>query len=168
MPGSKVCCTPASMWRTPESSRFGVASSTLDLDENPGLGDQGYYYYLHVMSRALRAFGTASRMTRERFTIGGVNWPNWCRRSRTDRGSTENQIAGWKVSRLATAYAVRHSKKSWPRGDRIALGNGSGTQSSAGRIRLTVVFDSPSRTSGQHRSGRYGDAEERKMAPLAW
>lgn len=27
------------------------------LEENPGLGGQGYYYYLHVMSRALRAFG---------------------------------------------------------------------------------------------------------------
>jgi squalene-hopene/tetraprenyl-beta-curcumene cyclase len=27
------------------------------LDENPGVGQQGYYYYLHLMSRALSAWG---------------------------------------------------------------------------------------------------------------
>ena len=30
------------------------------LEENPGLGSQGYFYYLHVRSRALRSFGQDS------------------------------------------------------------------------------------------------------------
>ena len=64
------------------------------LDENPGLGEQGYYYYLHVMSWALRAFGQDS-ITDD---SGNVHDCSGCR-SRMDRGSTENQIAGWKVSR---------------------------------------------------------------------
>ncbi len=36
---------------------FGWITSNYDLSENPGTGMQGYYYYLHMFSRAMSAWG---------------------------------------------------------------------------------------------------------------
>ena len=80
------------------------------LDENPGLGGQGYFYYLHVMSRALRAFGKDS-ITDE----SGKNH-DW-RREMAERLLALQEPDGSWVNRtsdrwlegescLATAYAV--------------------------------------------------------------
>ena len=80
------------------------------LDENPGLGGQGYFYYLHVMSRALRAFG------QESITDESGKIHDW-RRELAERllalqqpdGSWVNQTSDrWLEgeSCLATAYAV--------------------------------------------------------------
>ena len=80
------------------------------LDENPGLGDQGYYYYLHVMSRALRAFGQDS------ITDNSGKDHDW-RRELAERLLALQEPDGSWVNRnsdrwlegescLATAYAV--------------------------------------------------------------
>jgi hypothetical protein len=80
------------------------------LDKNPGLGDQGYYYYLHVMSRALRAFGQDS------ITDNSGKDHDW-RRELAERLLALQEPDGSWVNRnsdrwlegescLATAYAV--------------------------------------------------------------
>lgn len=54
----------------PDDPRVEAALRWMDahytLDENPGMGDQGYYYYLSALARALRASGHTE--------IGGVDW----------------------------------------------------------------------------------------------
>ena len=80
------------------------------LDENPGLGDQGYYYYLHVMSRALRAFG------QDNITDDSGKVHDW-RREMAERLLALQEPDGSWINRksdrwlegescLATAYAV--------------------------------------------------------------
>lgn len=78
-------------------------------EENPGLGQQGYYYYLYTMSRALNASG----LDVIRSTDGQVH--DWrvelsdalLRRQRSD-GSWSNPTDRWLEGRtdLATIYAV--------------------------------------------------------------
>ncbi|MEY3022626.1 MAG: hypothetical protein RIS86_1824 [Planctomycetota bacterium] len=78
-------------------------------DENPGLGQQGYFYYLHAMSRAL----FVSALTEVTDAKGDAH--DWRRelvealvaRQRTD-GSWANEVARWEESNadLATIYAV--------------------------------------------------------------
>ena len=80
------------------------------LEENPGLGSQGYFYYLHVMSRALRAFGQDS------ITDNSGKIHDW-RRELAERLLALQEPDGSWVNRssdrwlegescLATAYAV--------------------------------------------------------------
>lgn len=80
------------------------------LEENPGLGSQGYFYYLHVMGRALRAFGQDS------ITDNSGKIHDW-RRELADRLLALQEPDGSWVNRssdrwlegeacLATAYAV--------------------------------------------------------------
>ena len=80
------------------------------LEENPGLGSQGYFYYLHVMSRALRAFGQDS------ITDNSGMIHDW-RRELAERLLALQEPDGSWVNRssdrwlegescLATAYAV--------------------------------------------------------------
>ncbi|MEE2661085.1 MAG: prenyltransferase/squalene oxidase repeat-containing protein, partial [Planctomycetota bacterium] len=80
------------------------------LEENPGLGSQGYFYYLHVMSRALRAFGEDS------ITDNSGKIHDW-RRELAERLLALQEPDGSWVNRssdrwlegescLATAYAV--------------------------------------------------------------
>jgi squalene-hopene/tetraprenyl-beta-curcumene cyclase len=78
-------------------------------DENPGLGQQGYFYYLHTMSRALHA----SRVSSVTDAKGAPH--DWRKelvaalaaRQRED-GSWRNSAERWEESNesLATIYAV--------------------------------------------------------------
>ena len=78
-------------------------------EENPGLGQQGVYYYLHAMARALRASGLETIETPD-----GVKH-DWraelieaiVERQATD-GSWRNPVDRWEESRpeLATIYAT--------------------------------------------------------------
>jgi squalene-hopene/tetraprenyl-beta-curcumene cyclase len=52
-------------------SAFDWATRHWTLDENPGVGPSGLYFYYHVMSRALCAFGADSIPVKDR---GSVNW----------------------------------------------------------------------------------------------
>jgi len=79
------------------------------LDENPGLGQQGYYYYLHAMARALRASGI------DTITDDAGNQHQWrseliralAQRQRED-GSWANESDRWEEARpeLATIYST--------------------------------------------------------------
>ena len=79
------------------------------LEENPGLGQQGYYYYLHLMTKALNAAGV------EEFEIAGGKKVNWRREvamrlinlQKAD-GSWANANGRWweKDPVLVTSYAV--------------------------------------------------------------
>jgi squalene-hopene/tetraprenyl-beta-curcumene cyclase len=79
------------------------------LEENPGMGPQGYFYYLHLMTKAL----TAAQVDRlETKTGGKMDW----RRAVAMRlinlqkndGSWQNDNGRWweRDSNLVTAYAV--------------------------------------------------------------
>lgn len=77
--------------------------------ENPGLGQQGLYYYLHAMARALRASGLDSITTPD-----GVehDWRQELIEAIVSRqsaaGSWSNDVERWEESRpsLATVYAT--------------------------------------------------------------
>ena len=79
------------------------------LEENPGLGQQGYYYYLHLMTKALNTAGV------EEFEVSGGKKINWRREvamhlinlQKAD-GSWANANGRWweKDPALVTAYAV--------------------------------------------------------------
>ena len=78
-------------------------------DENPGVGQQGLYYYLHAMARALRASGIEIITTPD-----GVehDWRSELIAALVDRqetgGSWRNPVDRWEESKrpLATAYSV--------------------------------------------------------------
>lgn len=84
-------------------------SQHFTFDENPGLGQQGYYYYLHAMSRALHASQSDTirdaagkdRAWRKELIDAIVA------RQRGD-GSWKNDVERWEESKetLATIYAV--------------------------------------------------------------
>ena len=77
--------------------------------ENPGLGQQGYFYYIHAMSRALHASGLRT------MTDAAGASHDWraeliaalCERQR-EGGSWKNSAERWEESNeeLATVYAV--------------------------------------------------------------
>jgi squalene-hopene/tetraprenyl-beta-curcumene cyclase len=79
------------------------------LEENPGMGPQGYFYYLHLMTKAL----TAARV--ESFDVKDGRKVDWRREvamrlinlQKAD-GSWQNENGRWweKDSNLVTAYAV--------------------------------------------------------------
>ncbi len=84
-------------------------SAHFTFDENPGLGQQGYFYYLHTMSRALHAARVDAVMD-----AGGKShaWRTelveaLVKRQRED-GSWKNTAERWEESseELATIYAV--------------------------------------------------------------
>lgn len=77
--------------------------------ENPGLGQQGVFYYLHAMARALRASGLETITTED-----GVEH-DWRREliaaiveRQAEDGSWRNPVDRWEESRpeLATIYAT--------------------------------------------------------------
>ena len=78
-------------------------------DENPGVGQQGLYYYLHAMARALRASGIETITTPD-----GVehDWRSEMIAALVSRqetgGSWRNPVDRWEESKrpLATAYSV--------------------------------------------------------------
>lgn len=78
-------------------------------EENPGLGQQGLYYYLHAMARALRASGVDVITTPD-----GVahDWRteliSVLAAKQETGGSWHNEVDRWEESKrpLATAYAV--------------------------------------------------------------
>ncbi|HMJ90443.1 MAG TPA: hypothetical protein VK530_11530, partial [Candidatus Acidoferrum sp.] len=82
--------------------------SNYSLTENPGLDQQGYYYYLHLMTKALNAADVDTFDTKS----GKVDW----RREVAMRlinlqkndGSFQNDNGRWweKDANLVTAYAV--------------------------------------------------------------
>ncbi len=79
------------------------------LEENPGMGAQGYYYYLHLMTKALNAAGVDTLETKDGRKL------DW-RRDVAMRlinlqkadGSWQNDTGRWweKDPNLVTAYAV--------------------------------------------------------------
>jgi squalene-hopene/tetraprenyl-beta-curcumene cyclase len=78
------------------------------LTENPGMGQQGYYYYLHLMTKALNAAGVESFDT----PTGKVAWRRDVALRLMDLqkpdGSFQNETGRWweKDPNLVTAYAV--------------------------------------------------------------
>jgi len=78
-------------------------------DENPGLGQQGYFYYIHAMSRAMHA---SRRASIEDASGASHDWRKelvaaLVKRQRPD-GSWKNEVERWEESNetLATVYAV--------------------------------------------------------------
>ena len=78
-------------------------------DENPGLGQQGYFYYIHAMSRAMHA---SRRATVDDASGVAHDWRRelveaLTKRQRDD-GSWKNATERWEESdeTLATVYAV--------------------------------------------------------------
>jgi squalene-hopene/tetraprenyl-beta-curcumene cyclase len=78
-------------------------------DENPGLGQQGYFYYIHAMSRAMHA---SRRASIEDASGAAHDWRKelvaaLVKRQRPD-GSWKNEVERWEESNetLATVYAV--------------------------------------------------------------
>ncbi len=88
---------------------LGWIARNFTFDENPGLGQQGYYYYLHAMSRALHA----SQLDAIRDAAGKDR--AWraelidaiAKRQRED-GTWRNSVERWEESNetLATIYCV--------------------------------------------------------------
>lgn len=84
-------------------------SQNYSLEENPGMGPQGYYYYLHLMTKALNAAGV------DTLEVEGGKKIDWRREvamrlinlQKAD-GSWQNDNGRWweKDSNLVTAYAV--------------------------------------------------------------
>lgn len=84
-------------------------SANYSLEENPGMGPQGYYYYLHLMTKALNAAQVETLKVRGN---AGIDW----RREVAMRlinlqkrdGSWENDNGRWweKDANLVTSYAV--------------------------------------------------------------
>ncbi|HEV8544132.1 MAG TPA: cycloartenol synthase [Verrucomicrobiae bacterium] len=78
------------------------------LDENPGMGPAGLYYYLHTMSKALSAYGVDQLPTEK----GEVNWKEKLALRLLDLqrpdGSWQNDTARWmeKDPALVTAYGM--------------------------------------------------------------
>jgi len=79
------------------------------LSENPGMGAQGYYYYLHLMTKALNA----ARL--DTLEVKGGNKIDWRREVATrlidlqkNDGSWQNETGRWweKDANLVTAYSV--------------------------------------------------------------
>ena len=78
------------------------------LEENPGMGEQGLYYYYHTMAKALSAYGLDALPTKK----GSVKWReqlalrliNLQKRD----GSWENNNGRWweKDPALVTSYAM--------------------------------------------------------------
>ncbi len=79
------------------------------LDENPGMGPQGYYYYMHLMSKAMNTYGVNMIETKDGQTVA---WPRQVslkliNLQKTD-GSWANDNGRWweKDPALVTAYSV--------------------------------------------------------------
>lgn len=79
------------------------------LDENPGMGPQGYYYYLHLMSKALNTYGVNSIQTKDGQAVA---WPRQLalkliNLQKAD-GSWANENNRWweKDPALVTAYSL--------------------------------------------------------------
>jgi squalene-hopene/tetraprenyl-beta-curcumene cyclase len=78
------------------------------LTENPGMGQQGYYYYLHLMTKALTAAGVDTLDTAN----GKVDWRREVALRLIDLqkadGSFQNETGRWweKDPALVTSYAV--------------------------------------------------------------
>ena len=78
------------------------------LEENPSMAQQGYYYYLHLMSKAMNVYGVSTIDTKK----GQVTWPRQValkliNLQKTD-GSWINANNRWRENdpALITAYSV--------------------------------------------------------------
>ena len=88
---------------------MGWLRTNYSLEENPGMGAQGYFYYLHLMTKALNTEGV------DQLEIANGKKIDW-RRDVAMRlinlqkadGSWQNDNGRWweKDSNLVTAYAV--------------------------------------------------------------
>ena len=86
------------------------------LAENPGMGPQGYYYYLHLMTKALTAAGVHELETKDGSKI------NWRRELalrlmnlQKPDGSWTNDNARWweKETPLTTSYSLIALEMVW-------------------------------------------------------
>jgi len=91
-------------------SAFHWIANNYTVDENPGMGEQGLYYYYHMMAKALRLCG------RPIITDAEGNKHNWARdlaekviSLRGEDGSWANENPRWGEADpvIATSYAVR-------------------------------------------------------------
>ncbi len=98
---------------TPEDPRMKAAlewlSANYTVDENPGMGAEGLYYYYHTMAKALATAGIDQLKTK----AGAVNWTTELSRKlislQNSDGSWANTASGrWMESDpvLVTAYTV--------------------------------------------------------------
>ncbi len=89
---------------------FDWLQKNYSLDENPGMGPQGYYYYLHLMTKALTLYGVNELELKDGKKI------NWRREvamkfinlQKSDGSWLNDQHARWweKETALVTAYSV--------------------------------------------------------------
>jgi squalene-hopene/tetraprenyl-beta-curcumene cyclase len=88
---------------------FGWIAANYTLDENPGIGEQGYFYYLHVFARAMHAWGDPTIVTPSGDTH---NWTHdlieKLEELQREDGSFANPADRWLEAepQLCTAYAV--------------------------------------------------------------
>lgn len=84
-------------------------SKNYDLEQNPGMGDAGLYYYYHTLAKALDARG------KEYFTTADGRQHDWCKELVTelaerqrDDGSWANDNSRWLEgdANLVTGYAL--------------------------------------------------------------
>ncbi|MEO5802333.1 MAG: cycloartenol synthase, partial [Verrucomicrobiota bacterium] len=84
-------------------------AQNFSLEENPGMGEQGYYYYLHLMTKALSASGVDTVELKDGKKI---DWRKEIAMKlinlQKDDGSWANQNGRWweKDAALVTSYAV--------------------------------------------------------------
>jgi squalene-hopene/tetraprenyl-beta-curcumene cyclase len=86
------------------------------VDENPGMGVDGLFYYYQVMAKALTAYGTPELTLNDGKK---VDWPKELALKlidmQQDDGSWKNDSGRWmeKDPVLATAYAVLTLEMAW-------------------------------------------------------
>ena len=77
------------------------AAKSLQLSENPGLGDEGLFYYYHLFGKAIAALGQEELVdSKAPRTTGAPTWLPSSGRSPAARWIVdERQGAGWKGTR---------------------------------------------------------------------
>lgn len=83
--------------------------SNYTLEENPGMGQQGLYYYMHLMTKALAAYGTSALQTPD---SKNIDWKREVAAKLMDLqrqdGSWWNETSRWweKDPALVTSYSL--------------------------------------------------------------
>ena len=74
------------------------------LDDNPGMGGAGLYYYYHTFAKALDAAGLKTiqgRQGRRARLAGATSWPSWSGGSAPTAPGSTTIPSGWKASRAS-------------------------------------------------------------------
>jgi len=89
-----------------------------NLDENPGMGPEGLYYYYTTMAKALNAFGEDQLILNDGTVL---NWPEMLARKLVSEhkhpGFWINESSRWMESNplLVSAYSLQALKNIYPK-----------------------------------------------------